>query len=469
MRQTVFDDHKWFSIDDWTMGAYNAWDCRVTALVFPRLLQELQDNQQWTFYQSDYWPLVQAVLTMQQRGLLVDRNEKTRYRKALRKELRETDAEIQAFSNREDFNVNASKQRGELLFDTLGLRPEKITRTGQRSTDQDALIRVLRKLRKKDEHARPVLEALFHRSRLHTIDTRYLDFDVSEDGRVRPTVKAYGTETLRLAYAEPPLQQYPKEARNIIHTEDGRCFVAADYSQLEARILAVLAGDRASLRVFETGEDIHLQNASDLFGHNREQWDEMDPTAATACRDFAKSFLYGTMYGGEAETMKNKLYCPCDKCKDKVAPTLGLGPKKKREAEDRWLGRHPAVTKWRKGLARQVFEDKFHVNPFGYKRYFLQPVGDGLKREAYNFPIQSSAACIVNRAMVKLHSMRYPAPIVLQMHDSLMLEVPEHEVDHWATTLKHTMETPVPELSNAVFPVELSVGKSWGSLETYSV
>jgi DNA polymerase-1 len=471
LNRPVFTDHKVIVMAD-EFCHRNAWDCVVTAHLFARLLIELRDNEQLDFYEARVWPVVEAVLNMQRRGLLLNTQAKTNYRRKVRRELKETDDAIQSFAEGHGFdggagfNIDSPKQRASLLFDHLGLRPPKTTESGHRSTDQDALVRLLRSLRKRDEGCRTLLEHMFHRSRLHTIDIRYLELDPGMDGRVRPSIKAVGTETGRLAYADPPLQQFPPEARHIFEAPEGYRYLAGDYSQLEARIMAILSADQSSLRAFGSGEDVHAQNARDLFGWSVDAWEQLDDGRRKASRDFAKSFLYGMSYGGAADTMRNKLFCPCPKCVDKVPSSLEMGPKAKAEAMERWLTKHPVVGRWRNNLVKQVFANRTYINSLGRKRYFFQPPGDGLRREVYNFPIQSTAADIVNNAMIQLDTLG--APIVLQMHDSFMLEVPEGELDKWASTLKEVMEQPIPQLQNHSFPVELTSGQSWGSLTIYS-
>jgi DNA polymerase-1 len=470
----VFTSHKWLQLDDDVLGTYNAWDCYATAKLVPAIGKELRDNGQFWFFEERVWPLVDVVLGMQRRGLQLDTGAKTRYRRQLRRELRETEESILAADPTGELakptpkypnGLNSWLRKGKFLFTTLGLKPTKLTDTGGESTDQESLVRILRGLRKKDEPYRPVIEALFHRSRLRTIDSRYLDLDVGEDGRVRPTIKVVGAETGRLAYADPPLQQYPKEARHIYRAPDGYNFISADYRQLEARILAHLSQDQGSLEVFEAGGDIHQQNACDLFGYDVDTYEGLDPAKRVAVRDFSKTFLYGLSYGGEAETMKTRLYCPCPKCVDKVAPTLDLKRAQIREAARRWFSLHQPVVRWRNQLTRTVTRgDNSYTNAFGRKRYFFTP-WPTVEREILNFPMQSTAADLINRVMIQLHA--EGAPMVLQMHDSLMLEVREEETEKWARRLKEVMETPVKEVGRVQFPVDLQVGPNWGSLREY--
>jgi len=440
---------RWLQLTARQVGIYNNYDCLATARL-AKLLPEMFTKQGTErYYREEVWPTVEVVLAMQRRGLAVDTLARESIRQSLEMELRETDDSIRAIAG--DINLNSTKQKSELLFGKLGLKPRKKTSKGADSTDLEALSQVLTHLRKMDEHARPVLNGLFHRSRVNTVLSRYLDFYV-RDGRVFPRIKFCGTKTERLAYADPAVQQFPREVRGMIVAQPGHVLVAADYSQLEARILAILANDRPSLEAFARGDDIHAANATDLFGQPVTRKD--DPR-----RDFAKNFLYGISYGGAAETLKAKLFCPCPRCKAPVALTV---PREDmRRLADRWFARHPAVMKFRVALADKVRRFHYYDSPFGGRRWVFSPWSVA-EREVYNLPMQWSAARITNRAMVRLHAMG--APIVLQMHDSIMLEVPSREEGIWKDWLKIAMERPVPELGGAVFPVTVSMAERWSEL-----
>lgn len=466
----VTTSHKWLNIDDDVAGIYNAYDTYACAKVMQPLIRELKDNGQWDYFQEWFNSMTPVVHAMWERGAgCLDAAAKTKYRREVRREIKETEDAIGLhFPTDHTFNekfFNSPKQRASFLFDELALRPAPPTcKRPARSTDQSALIHVLDHLRVSDELTRPVLHNLFHRSRLNTIDTRYLTVE-EENGRVRPTIKLYGAETGRLAYANPPLQQWPLECRHLLVAGLGRIFVAADYSQLEARIMAHLSQDLPSIEVFEAGNDIHRQNAQDLFNYTDLEWEGLDPIIRTASRDFAKRFIYGTSYGGTAETMSQKLFCPCPRCVDKVPQQLNLARKKLQEVEDRWGAKHHAVLSWRDDLVRAVVNgDHTWTSPFGYRRFFFTPYPK-VKTEIYNCPMQHCAAKIVERAMIDLHHLG--APLVLQMHDDLKLEVPLGTEDEWACRLRDIMEQPIPELGGMSFPVDVKVGATWGTLSSW--
>lgn len=493
-------DHAFLRLDDKTLGTYNAWDTVATARVFKALKRELEANGQLEFYRREFWPLVPAVLAMQRRGVPVDMAERTRLRKQFRREVRETDKLLVEAAGEPRFNPNADAQVRKWLFGgdktvkehgepvpvpvawtpegrktpkrevvtipCLGLRPAGRTEGKVWSVDRTNLLRVLRDLRKKDEHARDTILGLVHRSRFVKLD-EYLDFEHRE-GRLYPRVKMYGTKTLRFAYSDPPLHSWADEIRSVVRARPGYRLLRADYKQFEARIAAVLMRDKRTLAVFEQGLNLHQEMAKQFFGITDDEWAALPPAQQKSYKDVEKTLYFGTiLYGGAPETAKSKTTCPCPKCAPGKADTLSLTNEQKRRTVERWFAQHPEVVRWRNEIMRNF--DGPHAtrsvrSPFGYRRYFTKPQGAELQREVYNWPVQHCAACLLNRAIVALHEQH--APILFSHHDALYLEVPESEVVEWGSRLRGAMETPVAELGGLSFPVDLEVGDSWSSLET---
>lgn len=467
--------HKFLQLPDRVLHTYNSWDSHNTGKLLPELMRELRDPAsfspgQWNWFETVVQPLQLAVLAMQKRGILVDRAARSKFTRDLSRELAETDNAIRREAAKRGFSYtdkfpNSDTQVAKLLFETCELRPTKTTDGGRASVDQDALIKVLRDLRKKDEHARDLLYNLCHRSRLQTMLERYTGFELGPDSRVRATVKMAGTKTWRFAYADPALQQFPVETRHYFRSTPGHLLIAGDFSQLEARWLAILADDQVSLAAFAKGEDIHAQNAMDLLGYRSAQWDTAEAHVRKASRNFAKSFLYRISYGGEGAQDKDKSFCPCPRCVDKVPQTLTLKRSDILAAETRWFDIHSAVRKFHRELIAEVQKRKYYETVFGVRRYFSKTWGPEFERELKNAPMQTSSALLMNRCQVQLHKLG--APILLQHHDSFMLEVPESPgrlVDQWTADLKGVMETPVPELGGVVFPTETKVGYDWASV-----
>ncbi len=463
-KYAVNTNHLFLRLPDETLGIYNCWDSYRTAQLVKPLMDELKHRKNYQYAMEIMEPLQTAVINMQARGMLLDSDALRAYRKKVKDELDDTDhvilqadptGELRKSTPKNPNSIGSPKKLGRFLFETLGLKPMKKTDTGMSSTDQESLYRILRTLRKKDLQNKPVIEALFHRSRLRTIYQRYLNLEPDPDGRVRAQVKMYGTKTWRFAYAEPALQQFPPEARHVFIPAQGKTFLQVDYSQLEARILAYLSGDSPSIMVFESGGDVHVQNAADLFA--------LEPGEVNKpFRNFAKTFLYGISYGGDTETMKTKLFCPCSRCEAFVPPTLTLKRAELKEAGDRWFRIHKAVPEFQEATARLIRKNHYYESPLGARRWIAKPWGAELERETKNLPMQFGGALLMNQRQAALD--RLSCPIVFQMHDSFLLEVPMNEVNHWAEVVKGVMEAPVPGLGTGI-PVDIEVGENWASDE----
>lgn len=468
---SVTTAHKWLQLPDDTVGRYNYYDCLFTARLWARMAGLLQETGNAAFYRDRIWPMVPVLLDLQRRGLPLDNDERLKLRRQYRAQLRDTDERIlfrcpawmREPRGKSPHSLNSDQQLSKLLFDEFGLKPAGVTDKGHRQVNLESLFRVLRDLRKKDEEYRPVLEWLFHRSKLQTVMDRYLGTKPNEHGRIHPIIKGYGTKTFRLAYADPAVQQWPDLVRSQIRASLGRVLVSADYSQIEARILAYESGDEPSIECFRAGEDIHIQNAQDLFGED--QWDKFSDLQRKMGRGFGKNFLYGISYGGAAETLKAKLFCPCPECVGKAPPAMNLTPLQRKAAGERWFRRHPAVERYRQKLVMELRANRntYRSRFSDYRRKFFAPYPE-CERELYNFPEQFGAACIINSAIVRAKHL----PLILQHHDSLMIECPTTRAKDMGAELKFIMEDTVPEFGES-FPVDVSWGENWGQMEELRV
>jgi DNA polymerase I-like protein with 3'-5' exonuclease and polymerase domains len=512
------------SPEDVTFASYNATDVYRTAGLVKVLPPLMQSTGHWPFYSREFATQVPAVLAMQRRGIPFNQDRKGLYRRALRRELGEIDAtlathylatarlieakgacltkllawalpgvwakgaqrrshapytkgEWDKLVRRLTFNPNSRDQLREWLFEDLGLRHSTHTDGGSPSTDQDALQRILQRLRKMDEPWRPILYDLMHRSRLQKIDQDYLDPTVV-DGRVYPSIKMAGTESLRFAYSDPAVHSWPDEVRQFIEAPLGSMLVGADYSAVESRIFALLTKDPVDLEIFEKNRldpanpmwDIHIRTACDLFGWSLEEFMRMPDGMRKGARNAAKVFRYSVIqYGGQPETAKSKVFCPCHRCAHKVPPTIELTPQEKAQQARRWFQKHPSVLAWRRGISNRIRQTGRSETVMGQVRYYATPWDSrtspcAVEREAWNGEIQPVATTIIRRAMRKLHTMG--VGIFLEHHDALYAEAPETTAREVALTMKRVMEEPVPEFGGAVFPVEVHVGRHLGVMET---
>jgi DNA polymerase I-like protein with 3'-5' exonuclease and polymerase domains len=218
--------------------------------------------------------------------------------------------------------------------------------------------------------------------------------------------------------------------------------------------LAYLSGDRASILVFESNGDVHRQNAGDLFDLPLEE-------ITKPARNFAKTFLYGISYGGAVETMKTKLFCPCQKCVALMPDTLNLKRNEMKATEQRWHQIHHRVATFQRETASFVRRHHHYASPLGAKRWIAKPWGAELDRELKNLPMQFGGALLMNERQVGLD--RLGAPIIMQHHDSFLLEVPDGELNMRAEQARGIMEAHCEGLGTSI-PVDIKVGKSWGAL-----
>jgi hypothetical protein len=478
--------------------------------VYKALRGRLEASGQWRFWAEEWWPLLPAVVAMQARGLPIDMAEQTRLRRRFRGEVRLVDGWICGQAGHpiadtfdpdrpDGFNPNSDTQirrwlfgcdkgepkvaRGEsievkkgVLVPCCGLKPATKTVGGAWSVDKDALTRVLRDMRKMDEPFRLLVLALLHRCRFVKLD-EYLTFD-HEGGRLYPTIKMAGTETLRFAYADPALHSWAKEIRSIVKPLEGTVFVKADFSQLEARLAAYLSGDQADIAVYERTDakphphhpewDIHSRLIVDGLAIPIAKWLSMPDDERTLFRDAAKNIRYGTFqYGGEPESAQAKVRCPCGSDPSLVVPwtrcqpnrLMDLSPTVKRQIVDGWRSSHTAFVRWQKRIADEVSRTHRLTNPLGLRRQFLQPKTDDLIREAYAWSVSSVASIIKLRALRRLHAKG--APVVFDHHDAIMCETPAEEAPQVARMMQEAMEAPVPELGMVQFPVDVEIAGEW--------
>jgi DNA polymerase I-like protein with 3'-5' exonuclease and polymerase domains len=310
-----------------------------------------------------------------------------------------------------------------------------------------------------------------HRARLQKIDQDYLDPDTKDD-RVYPRIKFEVTDSGRYAYADPPVHSWPKEIRHLVEAPPGSKIISADYRAIEYRVYALLTKDQKLLDIFTRNAedptdkrwDIHSATAADLFGLTLGEFLALPPERRDAFRLVSKTFSFGViLYRGAPHTAQTKVTCPCPKCSEGEDISLRLTSAQKRSQAERWLSKHPETMVWRNAVDYELSRTHRLRNSFGRVRRFDGPANDALRREGSNWKVQSDAREVIRKAEIALHN--EGCPLILQHHDALVAEVPDPQVEGWVERMRAIMERPVPELGGYVFPVEVSVGQSWGTLE----
>jgi DNA polymerase-1 len=400
-------------------------------------------------YEDIEMPLVPVLADMERSGIKVDRGMLQQMSSTMEKRQTELTQRIYQAAGAE-FNINSPKQLGEILFERLNLPILKKTRkTGGYSTDQG----VLEELAREYELPRMILEY----RQVAKLKSTYVDALPAlinpATGRVHTSFNQTGAATGRLSSSEPNLQNIPIRSelgrliRGAFVPEKGNLLISADYSQVELRILAHLSGDEVLVSAFQAGEDIHDRTAREVFSD-----DELKDRAE--CRRRAKVINFGIVYGLSAFGLSQ---------------TLGISREEAQAFIDAYFKRYQGVRAWldgaieevrRTGCTRTLFGRIRQIPDIHSKDFNLRGFAE---RTAVNSPIQGTAADIIKIAMIRIHQAlperRLSAKILLQVHDELVLEVPEGEVEEVRGLVRQEMEQAAA--LRVPLKVEMNVADNW--------
>ncbi|MFZ5476005.1 MAG: DNA polymerase I [Myxococcota bacterium] len=390
---------------------------RLEALLTERISESI------SVYRDIELPLVPILAAMELEGIHVDRDALTALSEELDKRLRVMVRDIHELAG-EEFNVNSTQQLAHLLFEKLGLKGGKKTKTGW-STDADTL----------DKLDHPLPRAILAYRELFKLKGTYVDAlpaCVAADGRIHTNFRQAVAATGRLSSFEPNLQNIP------IRSEEGRrirkCFVAkprhvfvsADYSQIELRILAHYCGEGPLVESFLAGEDIHRRTASEIFGVAKQ-------LVTTEMRRAAKAINFGIVYGMGAFRLANDLRIPRAEAQSYI---------------DGYFARYPQVRLYMESATARAREKGYAETLYGRRRP-VQGLDAGnpmdrsaAERVAINTPIQGTAADLIKLAMIRVDAALRGtgAKMLLQVHDELVFEVPEAEVEDVRARVRTAME-----------------------------
>jgi DNA polymerase-1 len=420
------------------------WDLWAMA---PRALAEVGLE---SLYSDVERPLIGVLAEMERHGIRVDQARLGEFSRELEVHLERTTKEIFGLAG-EEFNIGSPKQLAYILFEKLKLPVVKRTKTGY-STDAD----VLEQLALGHELPARIIE---HRT-LAKLKSTYADALPTlvnpVTGRIHTSFNQLVAATGRLSSSNPNVQNIPvrtelgRRIRAAFVPEAGRRFLAADYSQIELRILAHVSGEESLIEAFRRGEDIHARTASEVFGV---PLDAVTPEQ----RDIAKTTNFSVIYGVTAFGLSRG---------------LDISPKQAQEFLDRFFARHPKVKAY---LARTVKEGRergFVTTLLGRRRYLpeLRSGNPNLRgfgeRMATNAPIQGTAADLVKIAMVRmaaeLRAHRLETRMLLQVHDELLFEVPTGEVERLQALATGVMESAVS--LDVPLKVDVKVGDDWATV-----
>lgn len=444
--QTTFDK---VSIEK--AAPYAAEDADVTLRLWQLLKPGLVTNRAVTVYETLERPLLPVLARMEMQGIKVDRDTLSRMSNGFSQKMAGLEAEIYELAG-EKFNVGSPKQLGEILFDKMSIEGGKKGKTGAYGTGAD----VLEDLATLHELPRKVLDWR-HLSKLKSTYTDSLQEHINpETGRVHTSFSMAATSTGRLASTDPNLQNIPirteegRAIRGAFVAEPGNVLVSLDYSQIELRILAHIAGIDALKSAFAEGQDIHAATASAVFGV---PLDAMTPDV----RRQAKAINFGVIYGISAHGLARNLRIPRGEAQEFIDAYFEKFPGI-RAYMDEMKGRARSD-----GYVQTLFGRRIHtpnINAKGPQRGYQE-------RAAINAPIQGTAADVIRRAMIRiegaLSDAGHSARMLLQVHDELIFETPADEADALMETVRGVMERaaePVVKLSTPLV-VEAGKGPSW--------
>lgn len=423
-----------------------ARDALAVNRLVPVLLTILQDRSMFWLYDEVERPLISVLSRMEDVGIGVDVPELTRMRDYLVDEVSRLEGAIQQLAGRE-FNVNSTKQLREVLFDELGLTPQKKTKTGY-STDAASLEKI------RDQHE--VVDLLLDYREVEKLRSTYgqglLDV-VEDDGRIRATFNQTVARTGRLSSEDPNLHNIPvrtalgREFRKAFVPRDGYELLVADYNQIELRVIAHLTDDPGLVHAFESGEDIHNATAASVFGVKPDK-------VNTEQRSRAKMVSYGLAYGMEAYGLGQR---------------LGISTGEASEILEAYFLAFPSVKSFMDEIVEKTKETGYTETLFGRRR----PIPDlnspnfrvrqAAERQAMNAPIQGLAADIFKIALVEidhaLTEMKAQSALVLQVHDEVILELHPDEIPE----IRELTVTKMSEAAELRVPLEVHValGPTW--------
>lgn len=421
------------------------WEAKAISRLYPLLGAKLEEEKLTHLMDTIELPLVEVLAAMEQNGVYVNRAHLAEKTEEVAGRLQKIEAAIYEMAGH-DFNLNSPKQLGVVLFEELGLPVRKKTKTGY-STNAE----VLESLRL--EH--PIIEQILAYRLWSKLKSTYLDGIAglirTDTGRIHTSFNQTVTATGRLSSSDPNLQNIP------VRTEEGRMIralfepgegddylLSADYSQIELRLLAHMSGDENFIDAFKRGQDIHARTAAEVFGI---PLDEVTPEL----RRHAKAVNFGIVYGISDFGLARNLHISRKEAGDYIS---------------RYFTRYPGVRAFMDKVVAEAHETGYVTTMFGRRRELPAIKSRNFnqrmlaERMAMNTPIQGTAADVIKLAMIaayrKLREAGVKSRILLQVHDELVLEVKESEIETVQAILHEAMEH-VVSLS-----VPLSIDVHWG-------
>lgn len=426
---------------------YAAEDAEITGLLCNHFKPELSTNQVSSVYELTEKPLIPVIVSMEEAGICVNANWLNHLGQEFSQKMTILAQQIYALAGHE-FNVASPAQLGEILFEKHQMPGAKKTKTGSYSTDVDVLEKLVAQgfdLPKKvlEWRALAKLNSTYVEGLLKAINPA--------TGRVHTSYSMVGAATGRLSSSDPNLQNIPiksedgRKIRQAFIARPGHKLVSLDYSQIELRLLAHFADVPTLQDAFLKGEDIHTRTACDVFGVTSDQVD-------TALRRRAKTINFGIIYGISAFGL---------------AKQLSVSNQEASQMINAYFERYPGIDAYIRNSQRQAREQGYVLTLMGRKVYTPGILDKNAmlrqfaERQATNAPLQGSNADIIKRAMIKIHTFLkpYKSKLLLQVHDELVFEIPDSELNEIVPKLKEIMEN-ITQLKVPLV-VGAGVGENW--------
>jgi DNA polymerase-1 len=425
---------------------YSCEDVYAALLLWREYEPVLQQKQLYRLFHQVEMPLVPILARMEVAGIAIDPEVLTKLSSEFLAKLAALEQEIFRLAGRE-FNINSPRQLGEILFEELQLPFGRKTKTGY-STD----VKVLEKLAPRHELPARILDYRTIAKLQSTYVERLASLQDPVTGRVHTSFNQAVTATGRLSSSNPNLQNIPVRSedgnriRQAFVPAEGMVFLAADYSQIDLRVLAHYSQDKALLQAFRSGEDIHARTAAEIFG--------VSPLLITSeMRRVAKSINFGIVYGMSSFGLSEQ---------------LSIGRKEAQTFIDRYFRLYEGVKRFMTEIVEQARRDGFVTTLLGRRRNLPDISSSNrvsrefAERTAINTPIQGTAADIIKLAMVAVDRIiadqSLPARLLLQIHDELVFELPEGDLEPSVEIIKNAMEKALP--LDVPLVVNCTVGRS---------
>lgn len=435
-------------IDIQTVADYCGEDVLMTMKLKTLLEEKVKDEDLFSVYQDIELPLVKVLFDMERKGIFVDTKELKDLSQSLNHKLTHLEQEAYQLAG-EEFNLKSPKQLGVILFEKLQIPPTKKTKTGF-STSAEVLEEI--------EEAHPIIGKIIEYRLLEKLRSTYLESLVEDTFdqtlRIHCSFNQTITATGRLSCQSPNLQNIPvkteqgREIRKAFKPQQkGWSFLSADYSQIELRLLAHYCEDPHLVYIFKNHGDIHTSTAAKIFQLPLDQ-------VSSEQRSFAKAVNFGIIYGQQAFGLSKQ---------------LKIGVKDAKEFIEAYFKEYPKVAEYLEACKKEAEEKRYAISLFGRKRPLHEInsknklLKQAAERLAVNSPFQGTNADIIKIAMIKIHNRlldeNKKSFMILQIHDELVFEVEDSEIEEVSKLVKSTMESIITLKVPLI--VDIKIGKNW--------